>query len=250
MIPKIIHQTWKTHDVPKHWKKAFDSCKRHNPDFQHILWSHDEMDQFVITHFAWLYPTWIEYPHMIQRCDSFRYMVLYAYGGIYMDLDIGCKRPLHNVIHNQEMILANSPNVKNNLTNSFIASSKQNEFMRFCVMHLVSYKNMNYNFGLTGKHMHVMYSTGPKFIDNMYYQYIFNTNNVHKIHILSQEHFSGDCSECNKKCNGGELFFHLKGNSWNSWDSVIWNILLCNYRFNQMTVVYAIIMIMLLYIKI
>jgi mannosyltransferase OCH1-like enzyme len=28
MIPKIIHQTWKTTEIPENWKFGVDECKR------------------------------------------------------------------------------------------------------------------------------------------------------------------------------------------------------------------------------
>jgi mannosyltransferase OCH1-like enzyme len=34
MIPKIIHQTWKTKTIPERWKDSVDSCKQLHPDFQ------------------------------------------------------------------------------------------------------------------------------------------------------------------------------------------------------------------------
>ncbi|KAJ3896091.1 hypothetical protein GG344DRAFT_72572 [Lentinula edodes] len=35
-----------------------------------------------------------DYKYAIQRADAIRYFVLHHYGGVYLDLDVGCLRPL------------------------------------------------------------------------------------------------------------------------------------------------------------
>ncbi len=56
------------------------------------------MDTFVKENYPELYETYKGYKYPIQRCDAFRYMVLYKYGGIYIDLDIGCKKRLDELL--------------------------------------------------------------------------------------------------------------------------------------------------------
>ena len=236
MIPKIIHQTWKTHDIPYKWKNSVDSCKTIYEDFKYILWSDDEMDQFVKTHFAWFYPTWIEYPHMIQRCDSFRYMVLYTYGGIYMDLDIGCKKQPTELLNKYDLLLAKSVNVDTTLTNAFIASVPENIFILHCIQNLIKHKNKYNNFG---KHLHVMNSTGPLFLTSMASTF----PNIHNMYILSNKQYVNDCTVCNSKCKGGEYFFEEEGNSWHGIDSTFYNHIRCLHHFNRYTIVYAILLI-------
>lgn len=92
MIPKIIHQTWKNTKIPDNWIDAQKSCKILHPDYKYILWTHEDMDKFVKSEYPNFYKTYISYKYDIQRCDAFRYLVLYTYGGIYLDLDIVCKK--------------------------------------------------------------------------------------------------------------------------------------------------------------
>lgn len=81
MIPKIIHQTWKTKVIPEHWKDSSNSCKIYNEDFNYILWTDDSMDEFVKINYPKFYKVYKSYEYNIQRCDAFRYLVLYKYGG-------------------------------------------------------------------------------------------------------------------------------------------------------------------------
>ena len=107
MIPKIIHQTWKNERIPEHWKEGVDSCKGLHPAYKYILWTHATMDAFVKREFPRLYSTYRAYPHPIQRCDAFRYMVLYKMGGIYLDLDTVCKKALAPLLK-YDLVLAKS----------------------------------------------------------------------------------------------------------------------------------------------
>lgn len=45
-------------------------------------------------HYPWFLPTYLAYPYHIQRVDAIRYFLLYHYGGVYIDLDMGCRKRL------------------------------------------------------------------------------------------------------------------------------------------------------------
>lgn len=88
MIPKILHFTWKSEQLPRQMQAYYDAWCRLHPGWDIRLWTDDTMRAFV----AETYPDFIEtydaYPKMIQRADSFRYLVLGALGGVYADLDV------------------------------------------------------------------------------------------------------------------------------------------------------------------
>ena len=223
MIPKIIHQTWKTSDIPDQWKEATKSCKQYNKDYKYILWTHAKMDQFVKKNFPEFYNTYKSYTYHIQRCDAFRFLVLNKYGGIYMDLDIECKKSLNKLL-NYDVVLANSANVKTIFTNGFFMSVPKHPFLKYCIDHLKENKD---NYSLLGKHFHVMYSTGPLFLTDMVNRF----GKIKNIHILSNKEFSGDCTICNEnECKGGTYFKHIMGNSWHNFDSTLYNFLYCNHK--------------------
>lgn len=45
-------------------------------------------------HYPWFLPTYLSYPYNIQRVDVLRYFILLHHGGLYLDLDVGCKARL------------------------------------------------------------------------------------------------------------------------------------------------------------
>lgn len=105
-IPRVIHQVWRTHNVPPRWNATFHSVLAKNiGQFEHHLWTDEEMHQFVHEHEPKFYEnTYITYPYDIQRVDSFRYVLLYHKGGIYMDLDVGCNRSLNDLLNTLEAL--------------------------------------------------------------------------------------------------------------------------------------------------
>jgi mannosyltransferase OCH1-like enzyme len=225
MIPKIIHQTWKTLDVPDGWKEAVESCKKKHKDYKHIIWSHEMMENFVKKEYPDFYNVYMAYPYDIQRCDAFRYLVLYKYGGIYLDMDIICKKKLDSLL-NYELVIVKSSNISSFYTNSFFMTIPNHPFIKFCIDNLPNYTNSFYYFG---KHWHIMNSTGPHFLTNMVKKY--KENNIKNLYILSNEEYAGDCTLCNEStCKGGIYFSHTIGQSWNSWDSLFYNFLICNYK--------------------
>ena len=221
MIPKIIHQTWKTNDIPKQWEDAVQSCKIIYKDYKYILWTDKTMDEFVEKNYPKFYKIYKSYKYNIQRCDTFRYLVLYKYGGIYLDMDIVCKKDLNELL-NYDLILAKSYNVESSFTNSFFMIIPNHPFFKYCIDSLPESINKYQYFG---KHLHVMTSTGPLFLNNMIKKY----GEINNMYILTNNDFAGDCTVCNEnKCIGGTYFSHIHGKSWNEIDSSIYNFLLCN----------------------
>lgn len=219
MIPKIIHQTWKDNIIPNNWIDAVESCKLKG--YKYILWTDKTMDDFVKNNYQNFYQYYKSYKYTIQKCDAFRYLVLYKYGGIYLDMDIICKRDLNELL-NYDLILAKSSNVKSSFTNSFFMIIPNHPFFKYCINSLPDKINKYRYFG---KHLHVMSSTGPLFLNSM----MKNYGKIYNMYILTNDEFAGDCNVCNENtCKGGTYFLHIHGNSWHEIDSYIYNFLLCN----------------------
>ena len=223
MIPHIIHQTWKTDKIPDVWKEAVEACKNKHKSYRYILWTDASMKKFVKEEYPEFYKTYISYPNPIQRCDAFRYLVLYKYGGIYIDMDLMCKKSFTDLLK-YDLVLVKSANY-DTLTNSFIVSTPKNPFMKYLIDNLEKYKD---SYSIFGKHFHIMNSTGPFFINSMAKEYGLKKSDNY--YILSKKEFSGDCNVCTiKDCKGGIYFDHVVGNSWHSLDTTILNTTMCMY---------------------
>lgn len=94
MIPKILHFTWKTEQLPRPMQRYFDAWRRLHPDWEIRLWTDETMRTFVSGRHPEFLSTYDGYAKGIQRADAFRYLVLGALGGVYADLDVEPFRPI------------------------------------------------------------------------------------------------------------------------------------------------------------
>lgn len=97
MIPNIIHQIWIQgyNQAPTELKKFCDECQIINANFRHVLWDDVRIKRLLQEYFA---PEYLQlynsYTVFAQKADFSRYIILYIYGGIYLDFDTKCKRNL------------------------------------------------------------------------------------------------------------------------------------------------------------
>ena len=85
-----------------------------------------------------------------------RYVLLYLYGGIYLDLDIECTKPLDFLRAYPFVMPATRPV---GFSNDFLAASPQHPFVGRLLRALPAW-----NVWLLTKYPTVMFSTGPMFV--------------------------------------------------------------------------------------
>jgi hypothetical protein len=176
-IPSIIHQTWKsTSAIPETFRPWIRSCLALNPDWEYWLWSDDDMRRLVST----AYPQYLElydgYPSQSQRVDVFRYFVLYEYGGLYVDLDMECLRPIDGAIDDKDCLLSQEP-VEHALllapvgvplvSNALMACRPAHPFFAHVISGLRSYTRS----WLMTSNNDVLSTTGPYMLTTAYHRY-------------------------------------------------------------------------------
>lgn len=91
---------------------------------EYMLWTDDLAHQFMETHYPSFLQMYDSYKYNIQRADSIRYFLLHHFGGIYMDLDIGCRRRMDSLIQGDwEVILPITKPVRSEPRSSSLDSS-------------------------------------------------------------------------------------------------------------------------------
>lgn len=108
MTPKIIHQTWRDHDLPVDAALP-DSWKRHNPDWEYRFWTDEDLNRFVQTEYPEMLALYMDVPRPVQRADIARYLLLHKYGGIYADIDTECHAPANILAGETRVILSEEP---------------------------------------------------------------------------------------------------------------------------------------------
>jgi hypothetical protein len=164
-MPRILHQTWKDNTLPEKWRLAWRECREGMPDYEIMLWTDDLSRKFVAIHYPEHLPMFEGYRYPIQRADSIRYFVLHHFGGIYMDLDMGCRRRIDPLLQgNWEVLLPVTKPV--GLSNDLLVGVPKSRFFHQVINGL---KSFDHSYMLN--YATVMFSTGPMFLSAMFGRY-------------------------------------------------------------------------------
>ncbi len=108
LIPKIIHQTWRDHDLPVPAALP-ESWKALNPDWDYRFWTDDDLANIVEQHYPDIWPIFQATTNPVQKADIARYLMLHRYGGIYADIDTECVGTLDVLAHETRVVLSQEP---------------------------------------------------------------------------------------------------------------------------------------------
>ena len=109
MIPRIIHQTWKTEMVPPQFRAFQQSWIEKNPGWTYMFWSDRALMNFVDEHYPEQLEAYCSYREGVRRSDAARYMLLDHFGGVYADLDTECLETFEPFVSENRLILAEEP---------------------------------------------------------------------------------------------------------------------------------------------
>ncbi|GAB4818956.1 hypothetical protein N2152v2_006002 [Parachlorella kessleri] len=200
-VPKILHQTWKSRVIPDKWKAAQQSCQSLHPDWEYKLWTDADGLEFIEKHYPEFLPTYLAYPYNIQRADAIRYFILYHYGGVYIDLDMGCRKPLDFMRQYNFTAPLTYPG---GLSNDVMAAMPGDAYLGRVLAHLKAWNRF-----MVIKYIQVMFSTGPMFLTT---QYSLSGNKFDVAVIPPAMYGKYDKS-------GDAYFYHLHGSSWHEHDA-------------------------------
>jgi FkbM family methyltransferase len=171
MIPKIIHQTWKTEQVPSEWTAFAESWKQHHPDWTYRLWTNADGAEFVEQFYPQFKDTYWSYQYDIQRADAIRYLIIYHYGGIYADLDFECLQSFESLRSNHKLVIGFEPKGhaqfqprQEVLCNAIFGSQPRSEFLKTVIDFLIA------DVTPTLVHEDVLKTTGPLMLQKVYEQ--------------------------------------------------------------------------------
>jgi hypothetical protein len=158
-IPKVIHQTWRTKDVPPVFRREWaESWRRLNPAWEYVFWTDEDIFAFIRDRFPEFIPVFESYDQAIKRVDAWRYLLLKEVGGVYADLDSACLQPLDSWCGNGSLILGcqfagNWNTTDQSVCNALMASSPHHPFWEGVERSLA---------GSQGES--VIHATGPAFL--------------------------------------------------------------------------------------
>lgn len=178
-----------------------------------MLWTDASSREFIAQHYRWFLDTFDSYPYTIQRADAIRYFVLHYYGGVYIDLDIGCLRRLDPLLIFPVILPRTIPV---GVSNDLMFAEKEHPFMAQTIHNLITFDHswiLNYPT--------VMFSTGPMFLSAQYGLYASS-------HPPTPDFPGGEVRVLPKSLYGKNakpeeaprsFFSHYYGSSWHSDDA-------------------------------
>ncbi|WP_160713065.1 glycosyltransferase [Chitinophaga solisilvae] len=105
MIPKVIHLTYAGGKLPPLYRQCIRRAKKLHAAWQFKIYDDAAARQVLEQQMPVLLPVYDGYPTAIQRADMFRVVVVYLFGGFYLDMDMYCHTPLDELCHFQ-LVLA------------------------------------------------------------------------------------------------------------------------------------------------
>jgi mannosyltransferase OCH1-like enzyme len=204
-IPKRIMQTWKTTELPDHWKPSQVSIQTYMPDWEYVLMT-DEMNRnFIQEHFPTFLSYYDAFPYGIQRADAIRYAVMYVHGGLYLDCDFELKGPLDELFtEDADLFLLASSNTPSVITNGFMAARPGHQLW----LDMIEEMKKPARWSSIERHLLVMYTTGP-----MAFNSVVKRTGVSYVLLPSAQ--INPCTLCEKVCEkDGALVRALEGSSW------------------------------------
>mmetsp|Transcript_50455 Transcript_50455/g.151963 ORF Transcript_50455/g.151963 Transcript_50455/m.151963 type:complete len:367 (-) Transcript_50455:77-1177(-) len=83
-------------------------CEEINPNYEVRFFDNEASRSLVAEHFPEFLSLYDDLDENVMRADMWRYLVLYRYGGVYLDFDVECKRPIDEWGEAQGYFKANS----------------------------------------------------------------------------------------------------------------------------------------------
>lgn len=191
----ILHQIWFQgyKFIPNEYKKyqkEWQDEYSNKQDTDYILWDKISIEKLINTSNNKIKKYYYSLPYMIQKIDFAKYIILYNYGGLYVDLDtifIKHLKFLYQDIKQSviicDMYCAYNFIIRITLNNFFFyVRNIYNTFIKLIIDECIKYKRKFYDI----KSLYILRSTGPNLITRVYDIY----NNPEDILVITKKHLS------------------------------------------------------------
>lgn len=184
-IPNVTHQIWFQgwNNLPEKYQGDADKLSIINQNWEHMKWDEASLRKECEKFSPEALEKFDQFTNMIHKVDFGRYIVLYNYGGVSVDCDVECLRPLDKIpgIDRYELIVS-----KNSLTklenkvasfglskdlviinNATLCCSKENSIMKQLIEFLM--KNESWNDDIM---LDTQLKTGPLIISIFFNKFL------------------------------------------------------------------------------
>lgn len=159
-FPALIHQTWKTNQLPEIFELWSSTWKLLHPNFEYKLWTDKDNLNFIEARYPEFLAEYLSYDQEIKRVDAIRYFYLYEFGGVYCDLDFECLKSLGPLLEQNQQhdvilgYMGDDRNFEQCIPNALMISKARSPFWLYVIAEMR--KRIN--------HKDPEYDTGPKLL--------------------------------------------------------------------------------------
>ena len=239
MIPKILHQIWiqGLDNAPSKLQSYSKKCADVNSDFKHIVWN-DISIRELLGKFGKAYlDQYNNYTVPAQKADFARYAILYTYGGIYLDMDMICRRNLaplleHNFFCTTDAFFF----LSKRYLNGIIGSIPGHKLFTYIFANI--YDRIDYSRDVT-------YSTGTGLLYDSVRQYKRETG-IDDIEIIDGKYLhpcqTYDNDSCPYECDS----CYVAHTNYGSWNTNLMNYFMRNLK-NILFIIVSLIVILIIW---
>lgn len=121
---KIIHQSWKSTQIPKQHVQHVLSWSKYHPGALQVLWTDEDNENLIKQFYPQYYDVYKKLALVIQQCDMVRLLYLHRYGGVYADLDYEAHQNIFpHLPQDADVMVVESPVILNEvMQNSLMVS--------------------------------------------------------------------------------------------------------------------------------
>lgn len=219
-IPATIHLVFlnKHEKYPEVFAMCVERIKALHPQWDIEIYNEDEAIEIITQHLPYLLPLYNGYTHLVQKADLFRIILVYLFGGFYLDMDMYCFKPLDdlrrfNLVLGEEKTLSEimctqlGLNERVRIANYMFGSIAGHPFWLFFL-----HAALNVSFRKIISENDILETTGPGLLSNVFGQ----LKNKYK-DIVLLENTDRDClieGSHKVSCYFGNYAAHLHQGTW------------------------------------
>jgi mannosyltransferase OCH1-like enzyme len=207
MIPLILHQIWfqGIDNIIEPYKSCFIKNIKflENTKWDHTFWDKERIENLILKYYPKYWDIYNNSNILVQKLDIARYIILYHYGGCYMDMDVELLKDISELIEeNDELIVSITKQKFYN--NSTLFSSVNNNFW-LDYLNIIDINKFKFN-----SILNVNFSTGP-----FNFTYFIKKNiDKYNIKILDYKYLEPCETKYNKNITEEAYIINHFGNSW------------------------------------
>ena len=193
MIPKTIHQIWIGNaEMPERERSFCQNVVAMHPDWNYVFWDNESIKKLNPIYLAKMKKIAMHTNTPSFVVDYLKFVLLYEFGGLFLDVDFEMKNSLNKLDLSKKMILTFDNSFgKRGLQFCFAASQQKHEFVEYSLFHKENSKELFY------------FASLNRFFKQFYFKKIREIHNIESVNFNNCEKYLNDVQILDRN-----YFFH------------------------------------------